>query len=74
MMWSRTFKLAIFILLLCSLCLAQEVLPGKDYEKDAIALNEELRKLRSRPYNVIENRTSDPDSPQSGQIWLRTDL
>lgn len=23
---------------------------------------------------VIENRTSDPGSPVSGQIWLRTDL
>ena len=23
---------------------------------------------------VIENRTSDPSSPATGQIWLRTDL
>lgn len=23
---------------------------------------------------VIENRTSDPESPATGQIWLRTDL
>ena len=23
---------------------------------------------------VIENRTSDPGSPVTGQIWLRTDL
>ena len=23
---------------------------------------------------VIENRTSDPSSPVSGQMWLRTDL
>jgi len=23
---------------------------------------------------VIENRTDDPESPVSGQIWLRTDL
>lgn len=23
---------------------------------------------------VIENRTSDPGSPVSGQLWLRTDL
>ena len=23
---------------------------------------------------VIENRTSDPGSPATGQIWLRTDL
>lgn len=23
---------------------------------------------------VIENRTSDPPSPVTGQIWLRTDL
>jgi hypothetical protein len=23
---------------------------------------------------VIENRTSDPPSPATGQIWLRTDL
>ena len=23
---------------------------------------------------VIENRTSEPDTPVAGQIWLRTDL
>ena len=23
---------------------------------------------------VIENRTSEPDTPVDGQIWLRTDL
>jgi hypothetical protein len=23
---------------------------------------------------VIENRTSDPGAPVSGQLWLRTDL
>lgn len=23
---------------------------------------------------VVENRTSDPDTPIDGQIWLRTDL
>ena len=23
---------------------------------------------------VIENRTSDPENPKSGQIWIRTDL
>lgn len=23
---------------------------------------------------VIENRTSDPSSPSTGQIWIRTDL
>lgn len=26
------------------------------------------------PYFLIEARTSDPTSPQNGQIWLRTDL
>lgn len=26
------------------------------------------------PLNYLENRTSDPPSPVTGQMWLRTDL
>jgi hypothetical protein len=38
---------------------------------------EDRKKLLFVPYalrTVIENRTSDPLSPATGQMWLRTDL
>ncbi len=32
------------------------------------------RAIRERFSTVIETRTSDPESPREGQMWLRTDL
>lgn len=39
------YKIIIFILLSFSLCFAQEVLPGANYQEESSTLNEELRKL-----------------------------
>lgn len=39
------YFLALGLLLCSAICQAQEVLPGEDYKKEVVQLNEELRKL-----------------------------
>lgn len=44
------------------------------YDETADEWREELRLQDVSTSFVIENRTSDPPSPETGQVWLRTDL
>jgi hypothetical protein len=55
--------------------------PPTPVESFRLFVNDELRKIelafkkaQLRNYMVIENRTDDPNDPEVGRIWLRTDL
>jgi len=55
--------------------------PGEKWDKETLAtlvrilsyLHEKAAGEDQGPF-VIENRTSDPTNPATGQIWFRTDV
>jgi hypothetical protein len=78
-------KKFIILLMIClcfyALLQAQDVISQFD-DNGLTALNEEIRKIWMRLNNnagslkrlIIENRTTDPSDPATGEIWYRTDL
>lgn len=63
------------------MAVAKDYLVDLDIVKAGVKLNELQNPDGSVEFNkqqtlqlAVENRTSEPDTPNDGQIWLRTDL